>query len=315
MLAQDPPKGRGSHQVLMLCEGCVRQRPGRVLNGQADSRQPSHDGGSHMQLTTRKATAGLVAALALVPAAAVAATIEGGPGNEHLRGTNAADEINGNGGNDRIFGRGGNDTLRGGPGNDRVFGGRGDDFISGDANGVGDRTSFDFLSGNAGNDEIHGGDSRDRIHGGSGNDTSYGENGNDLMAGGTGDDTQHGGPGNDRIFANLGADTTFGGDGNDDLWALARGDVQPGPNGETDTEGDALDGGPGDDRFHTRDGEVDLITCGEGNDVSFLDAVDQITDATAENANGSCERVIRQQPRSRDSRSEDHQQAPASANE
>src|SRR5215216_827023 len=101
-----------------------------------------------MQLTTRKATAGFVAALALVPAAALAATIEGGPGNERLRGTNGPDEINGN---DRNFGRGGNDTLRGGPGNDRVFGGRGDDFISGDANGTGDRTSFDFLSGNAGN--------------------------------------------------------------------------------------------------------------------------------------------------------------------
>jgi Ca2+-binding RTX toxin-like protein len=268
-----------------------------------------------MHLTTRKATAGIAAVLALVPAAAVAATIDGGPGGEHLRGTNAADQINGNGGNDRIFGRGAGDQLRGGPGNDRIFGGRGDDLIVGDANDTGDRTSFDFLSGNSGNDTINGGDSADRIYGGTGNDTDNGEIGNDKMAGGTGDDTQTGGAGNDLIFANLGVDTTSGGDGNDRLWAMARGDVHPGPNGETDTVGDALDGGPGNDTFRTRDGEVDRITCGDGNDVAFLDAVDQITDATAENANGSCEKVIRKQPRSRDDHSENTQQAPASANE
>ncbi len=268
-----------------------------------------------MQLTTRKATACFAAAIALVPAAAIAATIEGGPGNEHLRGTNAADQIDGNGGNDRIFGRKGDDQLRGGPGNDRIFGGRGTDTVSGDANDAGDRTSFDFLSGNAGNDTINGGDSADRIFGGSGNDTNNGENGNDKMAGGTGDDTQSGGPGNDLIFANLGADTTSGGDGNDRLWALARGDVHPGPNGEVDQTGDSLDGGAGDDSFRTRDGEVDRITCGDGNDTAFLDTADVITDLTADNANGSCERVIRRAPKSRDSRSEDAQQAPASANE
>jgi Ca2+-binding RTX toxin-like protein len=268
-----------------------------------------------MHHRTRKVTAGVVAALALVPAAALAATIEGGPGNEHLRGTNAADQINGNGGNDRIFGRGGPDQLKGGPGNDRVFGGRGDDAISGDANDAGDRTSFDFLSGNSGNDTINGGDSADRIFGGSGNDTDNGENGNDKMSGGTGNDTQSGGSGNDLIFANLGEDTTSGGEGNDRLWALARGDVHPGPNGETDTTADSLDGGPGNDSFHTRDGEADRVTCGDGNDVAFLDVVDVITDATAENPNGSCEKVVRKAPRAKEDHSENAQQAPASANE
>ena len=57
--------------------------------------------------------------------------------------------------------------------------------------------------------------------------------------------------------------------------------------------GDTLDGGPGNDRFRTRDGEVDKITCGDGYDVAYLDTVDVITDATAANPNGSCERVIR----------------------
>ena len=243
----------------------------------------------------RKTTIGAVAALALIPSAALAATINGGPQGEHLRGTNNADTINGNGGNDRIFGRKGDDALKGGPGNDWINGGSGDDQISGDANNAGDRTSFDRLFGSAGNDTINGGDSRDRVYGGSGNDTSNGENGNDLMAGGTGDDTQHGGNGNDRIFANLGVRTPpTASDGNDDLWALARGDV-PGPG--VDQVGDTLDGGNGNDRFHTRDGEVDHMTCGDGNDTALLDNVDVITDATAENPKGSCETVVRHAPR------------------
>jgi Ca2+-binding RTX toxin-like protein len=116
------------------------------------------------------------------------------------------------------------------------------------------------------------------------------------MFGGAGDDSQNGGAGNDRIFANEGVDTTYGGEGDDDLWARAPRDVQPGPNGEVDTVGDTLDGGPGNDRFHTRDGEVDHITCGDGYDVALLDTVDVITDATNGNPNGSCEKVVRRVP-------------------
>src|SRR4051812_50022459 len=88
-------------------------------------RRPPRQEESHMQLT--KSTLGAVAALALVPSVAFAATINGGPGNERLRGTKAPDVINGNAGNDRIFGLAGADVLNGGPGNDRLFGGRGKD--------------------------------------------------------------------------------------------------------------------------------------------------------------------------------------------
>src|SRR3954468_13142963 len=79
----------------------------------------------------RKSTVGAVAALALLPASAFAATIVGGPGDERLRGTNAPDVIDGNGGNDRILGLRGDDKLVGGPGNDRISGGRGEDTIFG----------------------------------------------------------------------------------------------------------------------------------------------------------------------------------------
>jgi len=106
--------------------------------------------------------------------------------------------------------------------------------------------------------------------------------------------TGTGNAGNDRIFANLGVDTTFGGDGNDDLWALHRGDVTaPG-----DPVGDSLTGGNGNDRFHTFDGERDVISCGEGRDRVIGDVHDQIADATPANPNGSCERVTRTQAES-----------------
>lgn len=238
-----------------------------------------------MQITRSRTATALVGLALLAPATAYAATIDGGPGNERLRGTNAADTINGNDGNDRIFARQGPDQLSGGNGRDRIFGGAGDDTSSG-------------------------GDGRDRIHGGAGNDTSSGDAGHDRMSGGRGDDTQNGGAGDDVIFANVGQDTSSGGDGGDVLWAMARKDVAPGPG--VDQVGDTLDGGNGNDRFRTRDGEVDRITCGAGDrDRAILDQVDVITDATAENPNGSCERVDRRAPRSRGSAEEDANEAPA----
>lgn len=218
---------------------------------------------------TRTQFAGTIVALGLiVPASALAATIEGGPRGEHLRGTNSADLIDGNGGNDVILGRGGNDRLIGGLGNDRVFGG-------------------------------------------AGSDTIFGGNGRDRIAGGTGDDVIDGGAGNDTIFANRGVDTISGGDGNDTLWAQARGDVAPGPG--VDQVGDTVNGGNGNDTIHTRDGEVDRITCGPGHDRALLDEVDVIVDATAANPNGSCEIVKRKAPTAADSAPEDAQESPPAA--
>jgi Ca2+-binding RTX toxin-like protein len=131
------------------------------------------------------------------------------------------------------------------------------------------------------------------------------------MSGGPGNDVQHGGAGNDRIYANRGADETFGDDGDDNLWALARVDVTPGPGGAVDQAGDTLDGGNGNDTLHTRDGELDRITCGPGNDTALLDTVDVIVDATAANPNGSCERVVRRTAHGRgQSKKEDAQQSP-----
>src|SRR5215217_1725600 len=70
-------------------------------------------------------------------------------------------------------------------------------------------------------------------------------------------------------------------------------------------EAEALARGP----LCFRGREVDRITCGDGNDNELLDTVDVITGATAENPNGSCARLVRKAPKSRDSRSENYQQA------
>src|SRR6059058_711198 len=99
-----------SHELLMAREGSLRmtwktvaRRPNLLSTGSPRQEEP------HMQLN--RSTVGVIAALALVPSAAMAATIQGGPGNERLRGTRGPDRIDGNAGNDRIFGLAGDDVL------------------------------------------------------------------------------------------------------------------------------------------------------------------------------------------------------------
>ena len=144
----------------------------------------------------------------------------------------------------------------------------------------------------------------DRVRARGGDDRVYGGSDNDVIAGGRGDDRLYGEAGNDHIFGQLGVDEEWGGPGNDDLWAMAHGDVS----GTGDTTADTLHGGPGDDRFHTRDGEADRIDCGEGRDVAFLDEEDVIVDATPANPNGSCEVVVRAEPKPGEDQQENAQQ-------
>ncbi len=127
-----------------------------------------------------------------------------------------------------------------------------------------------------------------------------------MISGGSGNDVSHGNRGNDLIFANLGVDETFGGGGDDVLFALARRDVS----GPGDVVGDTLHGEEGHDDLRTRDGEADKIDCGPGNDVARLDLVDVIVDATAENPNGSCERVVRAAPQPREDAAESSTENP-----
>jgi Ca2+-binding RTX toxin-like protein len=147
-----------------------------------------------------------------------------------------------------FFGTSGNDTITGTERHDYIAARAGDDTV--DALG-----GFDVALGGRGNDTVHAGAGADLILGGRDNDTLYGDDGPD------------------RIFAQQGVDTEFGGEGDDDLWAMARRDVTREPNEPADT----LDGGPGNDRFHVRDGEPDHVTCGVGFDVAIVDFKDVVS--------------------------------------
>ena len=79
-----------------------------------------------------------------------------------------------------------------------------------------------------------------------------GSDGNDFIRGRPGDDNVDGGNGNDRLFVGRGLDVENGGDGNDVLHALAR------------------------------DNQVDMLDCGPGQDVVWLNANEHDTHVNCE---------------------------------
>jgi Ca2+-binding RTX toxin-like protein len=102
--------------------------------------------------------------------------VEGGGGDDVLRGDPDANRLEGGGGADVVFGgdgTGADDTLSGGGGNDSVHGGDGDDLVQG---GDGD----DFLDGGAGADQLRGEAGNDQLAGRSGGDAIGGGEGSDV---------------------------------------------------------------------------------------------------------------------------------------
>jgi Ca2+-binding RTX toxin-like protein len=98
--------------------------------------------------------------------------VEGGAGNDVLRGNGLANKLTGGAGNDAINGGGGDDDLQGAAGTDT-------------------------LEGAGGNDSLDGGDDNDTLEGGADNDALRGGNGDDGLDGGTGADSMEGGGGSD----------------------------------------------------------------------------------------------------------------------
>jgi hypothetical protein len=82
---------------------------------------------------------------------------------------------------------------------------------------------------------IDGGAGRDILEGDAGNDTLLGGPGDDKLSGSRGDDTLDGGDGNDEIDGAAGADHLSGGAGDDTLT----------PDAHEDPSADVVDGGPG----------------------------------------------------------------------
>ena len=162
----------------------------------------------------------------------IAATVNGGEGNDRIKGGAGDDTLNGDAGDDHIHGRRGNDTINGGEGNDYLKGECGDDIING---GEGD----DRIRGSKGDDTISGDGGNDEIAGGCGKDNISGGDGDDKIGGGKGDDEVHGGADNDIVSGGPGVDNVLGEEGDDVVIG----------NSTKDT---ALDGGTGDDWIQDR---------------------------------------------------------------
>ena len=155
----------------------------------------------------------------------VAAVIDGGAGNDTVRG--------GDLGNDLIGGDG-TDTLIGGKLDDWLFGGAGNDILF-----AGNVANASFLFYDAAATQAALG-----TDGGSGNMLS-------------------GGDGNDRLYGGIGSDWLVGGVGGDDLYGGAGGDILDGGVGGSNGKeplGDQSRGGAGSDQYIYRSGDgVDTI--------------------------------------------------------
>jgi Ca2+-binding RTX toxin-like protein len=92
-----------------------------------------------------------------------AVTLDGGLGNDRIRGSAHDDELYGGEGNDKINGNWGNDRASGGDGEDVLLGSAGFDILRGD-------TGADILAGGYGQDVLFGGAGSDSISGGHGMD-------------------------------------------------------------------------------------------------------------------------------------------------
>ncbi|HEX6023933.1 MAG TPA: hypothetical protein VFZ00_18230 [Solirubrobacter sp.] len=236
------------------------------------------------------------------------ALLDGGAGNdqikgwqtdETLRGGPGDDEIDGSGGNDRVEGGEGNDTLRPDtyydPGNDYVDGGPGFDLVddytipSNDFHPpvslTMDGIANDGRPGEADNVinvekiESHvsgafvGGDLDDdfRVFANldEGNSTMSGNGGNDKLIAGDYQDTLDGGPGNDVLNGGFGNDTITGGPGQDTI----QGDATSATCGYFSYTCKIPFGN---DVIYARDGEVDNVDCGVGEDRAVVDTIDVV---------------------------------------
>ena len=208
-------------------------------------------------------------------------SVDGGTGDDVIKGSD---------GPDLIAGGEGNDTLDGGAGDDRIIGDRGSDAMNGDA---GDDTlvwnngdGSDVMNGDDGSDEVEvngapaAGDTftvrahQDRIDferanlvpfsldiGTSETMNARGLGGDDaITVGDVGSFqvTADGGSGNDALTGGSGSETFLGGSGNDTI----------NPGGGLDV----VSAGDGDDTVNVRDNTADVARGGDGNDAVLADS-------------------------------------------
>jgi Ca2+-binding RTX toxin-like protein len=207
----------------------------------------------------------------------------GTTGHDAMTGTSGTDYLYADEGNDTLRGLGAFDDLRGEEGNDDLNGGGGNDQynfsevnwgadrISADSSGAEDWLIFHIASGavtvdlipSPNRNEVSSGTNKinfaqmvviEWVQGGPDSDTIKGNDARNYLSGAGGNDTLAGRKGNDRLVGDI---VEFGNNGNDIL--------NGGPGR------DILNGGPGNDTFFAKDGEADVITCGDGGDVVYSD--------------------------------------------
>ena len=207
--------------------------------------------------------------------------LDGGRGDDVLRGSGGDDFLNGGQGGDILLGFAGNDTLTGGAGRDELDGGEGRDTISfhdldgpmvinlstqkTSGRGADVVVNIEGAKGSRGNDDITGTPNDDHLDGYLGNDTIRGRRGNDTIQAWSGNDVIHAGLGDDNIHGWGGDDIIYAGSGDDHVLGHAGADIMLGGSGN-----DAIFGGPGDDELlggagsNTLDGGADFDTCTSG---------------------------------------------------
>jgi Ca2+-binding RTX toxin-like protein len=190
--------------------------------------------------------------------------LDGGPGDDVILGSDAADEaLYGGPGDDRIYGRGGVlDSLSGGDGNDLL-----------DGSGPTEVLAF----GGEGDDTLIAGDGAGQISVPDGQGIATYVYDDSHLWGGPGDDRLIGAAGPDRLDGGPGADSMRGGAGDDVADYTARtapltitaddrpGDGEAGENDDVGSDIEDIIGGAGDDRLVGSPGE-NVIDGAEGND-------------------------------------------------
>jgi Ca2+-binding RTX toxin-like protein len=242
-------------------------------------------------------------------------TFTGGAGDDEINGFGGGDAIDGGDGNDKLDGGEGNDTVRGGagddqvdgdgyktPGSDVIDGGPGYDYVDewsipeqldrqpavnvtldGVANdgrpGEGDNVVGveDFKMYVVGS--FTGTDAREKIHianpGNSGPSTLIGRGGDDELVAHDFNDTVDGGNGADHVEGGLGNDTVTGGPGQDTIYGDATASRCTYYSCKIPF---------GNDTINARDGEVDNVDCGIGQDTAVVDTIDVVVNC--ENVDG-----------------------------
>jgi len=178
--------------------------------------------------------------------------VEGGAGDDTLRGDDGPNQLDGGPGDDTLAGRGADDEFAGGTGSDTVTHSARNTPVTADLE-LGDGSVNGEFEGYTGIENLVGGSAGDTLSGDGGHNSIDGSGGADMIDGKEGADLLHGSGGDDTLSGSEGADTIYG-----------------------DADVDAADGGPGEDALRMRDSVADTVACGAEFDAAIVDPVDTL---------------------------------------